>query len=81
VLRQKLLSIVLLVWILFSFSIPSVSAQSACDAAKFVSDLTVPDGTNFASGAAFTKTWRLQNVGTCTWGTSYRLVFSGGEQM
>jgi hypothetical protein len=43
--------------------------------------VTVPDGTTFAPGATFTKTWRLKNVGTCAWSTSYQLVFFSGEQM
>ena len=58
---------------------PPVS--STCDKASFVADVTIPDGTGFAGGTSFTKTWRLQNVGTCTWTTSYRLVFAGGDYM
>ena len=54
---------------------------SGCDKAQFVTDVTVPDGTVFAPGTAFTKTWRLKNIGTCTWNTSYTLVFHTGEQM
>ncbi|RME07658.1 MAG: hypothetical protein D6803_03360, partial [Anaerolineae bacterium] len=54
---------------------------SACDLAAFVSDVTIPDGTQMAPGAAFTKTWRLLNAGTCTWNASYRLIFVSGEQM
>jgi hypothetical protein len=27
------------------------------------------------------KTWRLQNIGTCTWSTSYAIVFYTGTQM
>src|SRR5512138_302063 len=54
---------------------------STCDRAQFVADVTVPDGAKFAPGSAFTKTWRLKNVGTCTWSTSYSLVFSSGEPM
>ncbi len=34
-----------------------------------------------APGATFTKTWRLKNVGTCAWSTSYQLVYFSGEQM
>jgi uncharacterized repeat protein (TIGR01451 family) len=54
---------------------------STCDKASFVADITIPDGTAMAGGTAFTKTWRLQNVGTCTWTTAYKLVFSGGDTM
>jgi hypothetical protein len=56
-------------------------AASICDWAQFVADVTVPDGTNFAAGAAFTKTWRLKNIGFCTWTTSYALVFDTGSKM
>ncbi len=57
------------------------AASSTCDWAQFVADITVPDGTSFAAGATFTKTWRLKNIGTCTWSTSYSLVFSSGNKM
>ena len=43
--------------------------------------MTIPDGTEISPGATFTKTWRLKNTGTCTWSTSYALIFVGGEQM
>jgi len=55
--------------------------QGGCDSAAFVSDVTIPDGTVLAPGAAFTKTWRIQNAGTCTWNTSYAVVFVSGTQM
>jgi hypothetical protein len=51
------------------------------DKATFKEDVTVPDGTIFSPGDKFTKTWRLQNVGTCTWTPQYKLAFSGGDQM
>ncbi len=54
---------------------------SACDRVQFVADVTVPDGTTFVPGSTFTKTWRLKNVGSCAWTTSYQLVFFSGEQM
>lgn len=54
---------------------------AACDAIKFVSDVTIPDNTQVAANAPFIKTWRLRNTGTCTWTTSYSLVFTGGDSM
>lgn len=51
------------------------------DRAEFVADVTVPDGSPFPAGTAFTKTWRVKNVGTATWTTDYTLVFVSGEQM
>jgi hypothetical protein len=64
-----------------TFTALPAHASSICDWAQFIADVTVPDGTQFAPGAAFTKTWRLKNIGTCTWTTSYALVFSSGSQM
>lgn len=55
--------------------------SSGTNDAEFVLDVTVPDGTTFAPGAAFRKTWRLRNAGTSTWTTGYSLVFSSGTQM
>ncbi len=47
----------------------------------FLGDLTVPDGTMFSQGEKFTKTWRFQNAGTCTWNTSYKIVNHSGDIM
>ena len=48
------------------------------DAASFVADVTVPDGTIMASATDFNKTWRVKNTGTCTWTSAYSLVFTDG---
>jgi putative hemolysin len=55
------------------------SASSCVNDSEFVADVTVPDGTEFRPGEAFTKTWRLRNSGTCTWTTQYQFYdqFSG----
>ena len=55
--------------------------QTRCDAAAFVSDVTYPDGSKVPLGGAFTKIWRLKNVGSCTWTTSYALVFVSGDRL
>jgi uncharacterized protein YkwD len=49
------------------------------DGALFIEDLSIPDGTDLERGQAFTKTWRLRNTGSCTWGADYELVFVSGE--
>ena len=56
------------------------SAQSTCDMAEFL-DETIPDGTIYAPGAKFIKTWTLRNAGTCTWTAQYALVFLSGNAM
>jgi hypothetical protein len=68
----------------------STSAPSAtpipvpCNRATFnpaTIDVTIPDWTVISSGAAFTKTWRLTNNGTCTWTSAYQLVYHSGDAM
>jgi hypothetical protein len=49
--------------------------------AKFVTDVTIPDGTELSPGAAFVKVWRMRNTGTCTWEAGTKLVFSSDDQM
>jgi len=81
---SKLVSAVLLLVLLLAL-FPALGASTAraaaCDWAQFVADVTVPDGTTYAPGATFTKTWRLKNIGTCNWTTNYALVFDSGTQM
>jgi hypothetical protein len=57
------------------------ASASACDGSAYVSDVTISDGTVVAPGANFTKTWRIQNTGTCTWNSNYSIIFSSGERM
>jgi hypothetical protein len=52
---------------------------SRCDWAAFVDDISYPDGSTVGRAATFTKTWRLKNIGTCSWTTNYALVFVEGE--
>jgi len=56
------------------------TVQVKCDQAAFVSE-TIPDGTDFSPGQAFTKTWTLKNSGSCTWNANYDVVFISGASM
>ena len=49
------------------------------DGLSFIQDLT-QEG-DLKPGQAFTKAWQVQNTGTCTWNTGYRLVFADGNNM
>lgn len=51
-----------------------------CNKAAAVSE-TYPDDTEVTTGSDFDKSWRLQNIGTCTWNANYRVVFFSGDQM
>lgn len=54
---------------------------SKCDAAQFLGDVTYPDGSLISRSNSFVKIWRIKNIGTCTWTTSYAVVFTGGDQL
>ena len=53
---------------------------SPCSSAIMVYE-TMPDYTNFSLNQIFNKTWRLKNVGVCTWNTGYRLAFYSGNSL
>lgn len=59
----------------------SSAPVTRCDWAQFVADITVPDNASIPSNTAFKKTWRLRNVGTCSWSRDYELVFVTGDAM
>ena len=62
-------------------STPLPTNEPGCtDSAKFVSDVTVPDGTTLDQGVTYTKIWRISNSGTCAWNPNYSIVYSSGEQ-
>lgn len=59
---------------------PGPTSTSVCDLAQFLKDVSIPDGTEFEPNETFTKTWKLKNIGSCTW-TGYSLVFDSGDAM
>ena len=60
---------------------PGASSSASCrDSAILVEDVTYADNTRVQAGETFTKTWKLQNVGTCTW-TGYTVAFVDGDRM
>lgn len=61
-------------------SVPAQEAEIPCLFAKMVAE-TVPDGTQVNANGSFTKTWVLENTGSCAWTPDFRLVFTGGELM
>jgi len=56
--------------------------NSPCvDNLTYQTDLTIPDGTHTAPGAALDKRWQVQNSGTCNWDEKYRLKLVGGSPL
>jgi hypothetical protein len=56
-------------------------SKSCLPNAKFVQDLTVPDGTQFAAGQSFTKQWRLLSKGCLLWPAGTSLAFVSGDRL
>ena len=60
---------------------PTVTSAAACrDSAILVEDVTIPDNTSVPRGQKFTKTWKFQNMGRCTW-SGYTIAFLSGDRM
>jgi uncharacterized protein YkwD len=53
---------------------------SCREGALFVEDVTYPDNTRLDAGEKFTKTWKIQNTGTCKW-SDYTVAFVSGDKM
>jgi hypothetical protein len=61
---------------------PTETPESTpCNWAKFVSDVTGEAGAVIQPGSRFTKTWRVQNIGSCAWTRDYSLVFFDGDPL
>ncbi len=55
------------------------ATSSGCvNAAEFVADVTIPDGSVLESDSSFAKTWRVKNTGTCAWDNRYVITFVDG---
>jgi polar amino acid transport system substrate-binding protein len=64
--------------------VPTGPAPACIDAMQWVADLTYDDQNmtqlpQLAPGQSFVKSWRVRNVGTCTWDDSYALFYAGGN--
>ena len=55
---------------------PSICINNA----RFLEDLTIPDGSVVGPGATLDKRWSVQNGGSCDWGPGYNLVRLGEDQ-
>ncbi len=61
---------------------PTDGVPAGCtDAATFVADVTIPDGSQILPGTSLEKVWRIKNSGTCTWDNRYKLIFAGNNPL
>ncbi len=57
---------------------PSALAYG-CNNLEFIRDVNFPPGTVLLPGQNFTKTWKVQNTGSCPWMYQYRLKLLSGD--
>lgn len=57
------------------------SPTPSCYRLKYVQDVTIPDATIMTPAQVFTKTWQVQNSGTCALRPGFQLVLVGGLAM
>jgi len=48
---------------------------------KFISDISIPDGTAVSAGSRIDKQWLINNGGSCNWDAAYRLKWVGGDPL
>lgn len=61
--------------------IPVSGATASCYGLTFVSDVSIPDNTQMNPGKPFTKTWKVQNSGSCAWEAGFKFQNTGGDAM
>ena len=63
--------------------IQTITQTGRCDQAGAGNplDITIPDDSLIPAGEGFIKTWKLVNIGTCIWTTSYSASFFYGDRM
>ena len=65
---------------------PTLSVEASptdylCNNAAWVADVSVQDGAHMSPGQEFEKTWRIKNIGSCTWGAGYGIIYGYGIEM
>ncbi|HET6845423.1 MAG TPA: NBR1-Ig-like domain-containing protein [Anaerolineales bacterium] len=59
----------------------AISGTPGCMGLRFVRDVTIPDNTEMNPAQVFTKSWQVENTGTCAWKPGFRVVLIGGVAM
>lgn len=60
---------------------PAVIGAPGCTVTARLASENPPDGALLKPGDTFLKTWSLENTGTCTWNTTYKLIYVKGDLM
>jgi len=59
----------------------TVSPSDCQDGLTFLSDATIPDGTQVQPNSTLDKRWEVQNSGTCPWNEQYRMKLIAGDAL
>ena len=62
-------------------SVHATPVVTCIDKLTYVSDQTIPDGTEVAPNSSLDKRWEVQNSGTCNWDERYQLRLVGGPDL
>src|SRR5689334_23842855 len=57
------------------------TTADSCLNLRWIEDVTIPDGTQMKANEAFTKTWLVQNTGSCAWPPGFAFMHVGGDMM
>lgn len=60
---------------------PIAGVPATCANLVYVKDVTIPDNTQMTPGQTFTKTWQVQNSGSCAWAPGFKFSLIGGDAM
>jgi hypothetical protein len=63
-------------------NVTSAGTQTpTCLGLQFLRDVTIPDFTEMTPAEVFTKTWQVENSGTCAWRSGFQVILIGGVAM
>lgn len=62
-------------------TVNSAALANGCNNLAFIRDVNLPAGTVVGKEAEITKTWKVQNIGTCEWKFQYKLAFLSGDDL
>ncbi len=60
---------------------PARPSANCTNSLTFITDLTIPDGTEIVPQATLDKRWEVENSGTCNWDDGYRLRHMAGPDL
>jgi hypothetical protein len=59
----------------------STQEVNCTDGLTFLSDQTIPDGSQVQPGSTLSKVWEVKNSGTCSWTAAYRVRLIAGDPL